>query len=112
MPQIVPVSNTDALYQQVTTLDGVDFILTFAYNLRDGFWYLDVLDQDGNVIVPNVKIVVNWDLLQRSTDPRKPAGALMAYDTTAQELDPGLDDFGTRVQILYLTAEEVRANAG
>lgn len=111
MPAIVPVITDQVLYQQVTTLDGVDFVLTFALNLRDSYWYVDVADQDGVPIATGIKIVVNWDLLRRCIDERRPKGQLIAIDTTGQGLDPGPDDFGTRVQLLYLSEAEVQANA-
>jgi len=110
MPAIVPVTTDQVLYQQVTTLDGVDYVLTFALNLRDSYWYLDVADQDGSPIATNIKVLVNWDLLRRCVDERKPKGMLMAHDTTGQGLDPGPTDFGTRVQLLYLAQAEVQAN--
>lgn len=111
MPAIVPVTTDQVLYQQVTTLDGVDYVLTFALNLRDSYWYLDVADQDGVPIATGIKVVVSWDLLHRCIDERKPKGMLMAFDTTGRGLDPGPADFGTRVQLFYLTEAEVQANA-
>lgn len=111
MPFQVPITSDQVLYQQITTLDGTDYVLTFALNLRDGYWYLDVADQDGVPLASGIKVVVNWDLLRRCIDPRKPPGLLMAFDTTGQGLDPGSKDFGTRVQLLYLSAAEVAAVA-
>lgn len=96
----IPVS-TEPLFSQVTTLSGQDFILTFAWNPREGAWYLDIADQDGVAIVLSRKVVVDFPLVTRCTDPRRPAGVLMAIDTTNMGRDPQLDDFGTRVHLIY-----------
>lgn len=87
----VPTS-TDVLYSQVTTLDGTDYVLTFALNLRDGRWYLDLADQDGSPIAVGIPLVVNWDLLRRVRDARRPPGRLVCQDPSGGSADPGPDD--------------------
>lgn len=103
----IPATSDEVLYQQITTLEGTDYLLTFALNLRDSYWYLDIADQDGVPIVSNIKIVVAWDLLKRCTDIRRPPGVLLAVDLTGSGLDPGPTDLGGRVELRYLTAAEV-----
>jgi hypothetical protein len=115
MAKRIPVQSTLPLYQQFTTLDGQDFLLTFAYNARDFSWYLDIADQDAVAIVSGIRIVVAWDLLRRCVDARRPPGVLIANDLSGAGLDPGADDFGTRVELLYFDAAEVAdelANGG
>lgn len=107
---VIPLT-PDPLFEQITTLDGTDYLLTFAYNERDGFWYLDVADQDGDPIALALKCVVDWNMLRRCTDPRKPAGILAFDDITSAGIDPGFDDLGLRVQLVYFTADEVAAGA-
>jgi hypothetical protein len=109
MPLIVPTRSTGPLRQQVTALEGTDYILTFAFNRRDGYWYLDIADQDAVPISLSRKCVVNVNLLRRCADTRKPPGALILVDTSDTDLDPGLDDLGTRVDLVYYTAAELAA---
>lgn len=97
----IPVS-TDAHYSQVTTLSGSDFILTFDWNFREAAWYLDVADQDGLQIATARKITVDFPLIMRCVDVRRPKGVLLAIDTSGAGLDPGRDDLGQRVHLIYI----------
>ena len=100
----VPTTADEVLYQQVTNLDGVDYIFTFALNLRDGRWYLDLATEDGGVIASTIPLVVNWDLLRRVLDPRRPPGKLVCVDPTGHDIDPGPD---TAPTLFYVEASEL-----
>lgn len=102
----IPVSNTPN-FTQVTTLSGRDYVLTFHWNAREAAWYMDVADQDEVGITLSRKVTVGFPLITRCVDERRPPGMLMAVDTTGGSADPGLDDFGTRVQLLYFEPEEL-----
>lgn len=120
MSQILDTSTDLSDYRQVTTLDGVDFVLRFLFNEREGKWYLSLADADDVSIVHGVKIVPLISLLRKVTDARRPAGLLMARDLTGPDvdfaagqkvldLDPGLTDLGAggRVRLFYFTADEL-----
>jgi len=110
--QRIPVRSDLPLFTQVTTLDGQDYILTFSFNQRDVSWYVDIADQDEAVIASALRLVVGWDLLKRCVDARRPPGVLFANDLSGAGLDPGPDDLGTRVEVLYFgqaEADEVLA---
>ena len=49
---------------------------------------------------------------RRCVDPRFPAGVMVAVDTSGEGRDAGLDDLGTRVQVLFYSGEEILAVAG
>jgi len=100
----IPTISDEVLYQQVTNLDGQDYVFTFALNLRDGRWYVDLADADAVVIAPNIPLVVNWDLLRRVLDPRRPPGKLVCIDPTGADQDPGPD---TAPTLLYIEAAEL-----
>lgn len=106
MAFVIPTQAT-ALYSQQTSLEGRAYSLTFAWNGRDGHWYLDISDEAGVPISVGLRVTVSTDLLARCLDPRRPPGMLVAQDTTDTDLDPSFDELGTRVQLLYFTAAEV-----
>lgn len=123
MSEIVPTSTTLSDYDQVTTLDGRDYLLRCLFNEREGLWYLSMADVDGTLIVAGIKIVVEWDLLRRLVGPARPPGILIARDTTSPAvdfeagekigaLDPGLEDLGGRVTLVYISADEVAELGG
>lgn len=102
----IPLS-TDQLFSQVTTLSGTDYIFTFAWNEREDAWYMDLADQDGVAIQLSRKVTVDFPLITRCKDPRRPLGMLIAVDSSGAGLDPTLEDFGQRVQLVYFEPEEV-----
>lgn len=89
-------------------LDGRDYLLVFDWSGREGAWYVHILDASGSPIVTGRKVVANGKLGHRSIDPRRPAGLLMAVDPTGAG-DPGIDDLGRRVFLVYASAAELAA---
>ena len=106
---VVPTTPGLPFYNQITTLDGVAYQLVFHWNGRDEHWYLDINNIAGEAIVPSIKIVCNFPLLRHVTTISAPPGELYAYDGTGQDIDPGLDDFGTRIELLYYDFAEMVA---
>ena len=96
-------------YSFEVPLDGVRFGLVFRWNARFEYWTFDIKDASGNVLLAGRKVVVDVPLLGRFKNEGLPAGDLLAVDTTGERQDPGLADFGTRVRMIYLTAEDVAA---
>lgn len=97
----IPVTN-DPHSELVVKLDGANYVLTLRWNARALAWFLDVANEDGDLLAAGRKVVVDWPILGRNeTDPALPQGYLWAVDTSGQQLDPTLDDLGTRVQLVY-----------
>ena len=119
MPETINTSTELSDYQQITSLDGSDFILRFLFNQREAKWYLDIADKDGVAIVNGIKIVVGISLLRKVTDARRPPGLLTAMDTTVRDIedfaagdqslqiDPGLNDLGAGVILIYYPRAEL-----
>ena len=99
---ILPVT-ADPQQELSVKLDGQTYTLSLHWNSRSSRWYLDVLDDNGVMLTAGKCVVVGWPLVGvRETDPRLPPGLILAVDTSGQDVDPTLDDFGTRVQLLYM----------
>jgi hypothetical protein len=92
-----------AHYSFDVLLDGAKFYFDLRWNARDGAWYMSISDRDRAPIVSGVRVVTNWPLLRRCVDPRRPAGTIIAIDST-EEGDPGLTDLGGRVVLTYTEA--------
>lgn len=90
-------------------LDDVTYLMRFRWNTRANAWYLDLSDVDGNLIVGGRKIVVDEFLLDQYLSRAVPQGVITAFDTTRRQIDPGSEDFGTRVLLYYLDVEGVSA---
>ena len=90
-------------------LDGVTYTLAYRWNDTDGHWYLQVLDEPGQVLLAgDCRVVADWPLYSAHT-ARTPPGFLIVLDTTGQQQDPGLADLGGRHQLFYVLASEVGA---
>lgn len=87
--------------RQRVRLDGRDYLLDLAWNGRESRWYVDVYDADGELVVGSRKIVADGRIGQRVTDTRRPPGVLGAVDVSGNGIDPGIDDLGERVLLIY-----------
>lgn len=103
MADIINIENAaDGPFLFTVDLDGVDFVLNFEFNIRDGFWYMDVLNTAGEHIRSGLKVVVNFPLLTRWRETGvRPEGELFVIDTRPTPTDPGLEDLGVNGILLY-----------
>lgn len=104
----IPVGN-DSSFVQSVTIDGVVFNLSFKWNARQEAWALAILDSEKVTIIAGIRIVANYDLLNGKVDARLPDGVLLALDMEGQGVDPGIDDLGNRVLLIYATRAEADA---
>ena len=104
---VIPTSTTSQFYKQQTTLDGQNYTLKFKWNAREEAWYLDILTDAEVAITYGIKIVTDFPLGRRNPDPLMPPGLLIAIDTSGTETPPAIDDFGTRVQLIYIEEDDL-----
>ena len=103
----IPTRSDLPFYDLQVTLDGVTYTLEFRWNVRAAGWFMAILDAEGvNVLRAGIRLVANWPLEAYRAD-RQPRGVLMALDTSSSGLDPGRDDLGDRVQLVYISADEL-----
>jgi hypothetical protein len=103
----VPTSTTLANYSEQVSLDGATFTLSFIFNAREGFWYLDIFDLLGNRVRSGIKVVINTPLLRLVAAIEAPPGELLAVETTGDDLEAGLTDLGDSATLIYIEAESV-----
>lgn len=94
-------------YSFEVVLEGIAYKFEFRWNVRGEFWVFDIADGAGTVLVTGQRVVVDLPLLGRYKFEGLPTGSLFAVDTSGAGEDPTLDDFGNRVTLVYLTAEEM-----
>ncbi len=102
----IPVSG-DPFQTLKTRLDGVDYVLSLAYNQREDRWYLSIADDEETPILSGLKLVSNFGLLFRHRyNPAVPPGELMVTDTTTDKSPPGLLELGEgkRCELTYFEA--------
>ena len=102
MIYLVPLTSSDSNYEQIVTLDGVDYTLRFLWNTRSGYWFLTIRNGDGDDLVTGRKVVADTPFANHDTAAGMPPGQLWFVDLTQQGLPPGLRDLGSRVVLLYV----------
>lgn len=104
---VIPTRTDLGAYTFQAALDETVYRFTMQYNEREGYWYLSIADEAGVAIRSGIKIVSNFPLLERIADIRKPPGQLMALSPTALEPDPGLEDLGDGISLVYAEEGEI-----
>jgi hypothetical protein len=109
MSLLIPTRSDLPFYDLQVPLDGVTYTLEFRRNVRVGAWFMNGYDITGTVLYfAGVKLVADFPLAAYNT-ARQPAGFFIAKDTSGQGIDPGINDLGVRVQLVYVTVAELNA---
>lgn len=90
----IPTLTDTPHWDQITTLDGIDFQLGFRYNQRENVYYLIIADTTGNILNGGIKLVSNWRLLTDFVDPAMPPGELVVFTTGPDDSPPGFGELG------------------
>jgi hypothetical protein len=105
----IPTSRgaVNAHYEQRSALDGRDYLLTFQWNQREGYWYLDLADEEKQPIAMGLKLVARLPLLIRVQHARRPPGEIICVDLSVDGSDPALESWGVTHELYYYDAEEL-----
>lgn len=112
MAAVIPFSSDNPYYEFTTTINNASYRFVVRWNVRESAWYFDVLEIDNTPIVNSVKVVLGCYLGRHTIHPLFRTGVFVAFDLGTDEnrgvaRDATIDDFGTRVQVMRLTLQEV-----
>ena len=105
----LPVIPNVAYYTFSTVIETEVYTFVFRWNVRDASWYFDCTMEDGTVLQQGVRVVLGAYLGRACTQGFFNQGVLVARDTSGQGLEAKFEDFGTRVELLYLSALDIQA---
>jgi hypothetical protein len=88
-------------------LEGSVYEFVFHWNSRDGFWYFDLLDDQGQYIKAGAKAIVNWPVLRLQPTRSGPPGELMFVDTRTTPEDPTREGLGVTSLLTYIDSTEI-----
>lgn len=98
----LPVSDgTD--FDITAILDGTKFVLQFRFNVRLDYWSFHLLSAGYDPILSGIRCVVDYPLLNRAVSELRPVGQLYLIDTSGRGEEPGPEDLGARVKLVYRT---------
>lgn len=106
MSLVIPFRDL-AAFRESVSLDGEIFILEFQYNTRGDYWSLFVYSKEGTPLLMGVKIVIDFELIQRYGTRNLPAGEIYGIDVTETVEKIGRRDLLDLVELVYLTEAEL-----
>lgn len=106
---IIPLQQGVAYYRVNTQLLGVSYLLDFYWNAYAESWWLSVYDAQEHPIRTGIRCVLGTFLARTAQLPPFNQGALVCVDTSGQALDPGFNDFGSRVKLAFMEMLDIIA---
>lgn len=105
-------SDSDTLQRVI--LEGVEYSLRWRYVQSSARWALDIRSADGVELATGIRVVQEWPLLQANRAGRPsdtfPPGELFVLDPrTTGRVEPGLDELGADLVLLYVEADTLGA---
>lgn len=85
---------SDPAYSQTITIDGIDYVLSFRWNMRCALWFLDLADASGNPLVSSIACVPLYPLLVKFQYLDVPQGVLVILPRGPDDPPPQVSDFG------------------
>lgn len=98
--RIIPVTK-DPHQLIPVILDGVSYQIQLLWNGRSNSWSMAIYNAATELLVGSIRAVANFPLLKYFTDLELPQGDLRFWDQSGAGIDPGRDDLGTRVLLVY-----------
>lgn len=119
MATILPLRPSVGSYRFTLPIDDVQYQFRLKWNSVErgtggvpgpgakGVWYMDVLEFDGTPIIVGVKIVLGAYLGRWNNHPLFLNGVFVARSSAPVHEDPGFDDLGSTVQVLYFNRSDL-----
>lgn len=108
MSVIIPFRDLPA-FRETVPIDGVLYVLEFQYNTRADFWTMAVYSKDGAPLLTGIKVVIDYELVQRYGSRGLPFGNLYAIDVTGISNRIGRRELPDSIDLVYMTEAEVTA---
>lgn len=97
----MPVRSDVKAYEFQIELDGVIYTLKFHFNSRAERWVMDIADFGGTELITGLFLLTNIDLNAQFVGEDIPPGRFILIDETGAERNPGFDDLGNDIKLLY-----------
>jgi len=98
----MPVNSDNPFYTFTVELENVTYGFNISYNQRADRWFMDILDNEENVLLAGIPLLTGRDLIGRFKNPSLPPGWLVVMDTTGNDNSPGRNDLGVTCPLLYM----------
>lgn len=103
---IIPIQPGELNYSMLVAIGGVTYTFESKWNETNQSHYLNVMTEIEEPIRMGMRVTLGVPLGRTSTHPFFTDGRMVARDLSGQKLEPGRDDFGTRVELRYYTLDQ------
>lgn len=86
--------------------EGTFYRLMFRWNVRAGAWVVDFGNDSNIAQVRGMKMNLRQDILGPYKHKEVPPGTLSVVDSSGEDREPTLEDFGGRVMLEYTDSED------
>ena len=101
----IDVSGTAPARRVAVQIGGVSYDLRFRWLARAERWVVDLFAADGSPIVTGTGASASWMLWRWFYGPRRPAGEIFFFDSTATGAPIAFDDFSNgRIAVCVVEA--------
>jgi hypothetical protein len=98
----IPLDIDQVAYSFKVDLDNRPFVFELTFNSRASLWTMTIKNESDETLIAGIPIHVKQDLLRQFRyDARLPQGVLMALNVVDGVSDPGLENFGDQVVLVY-----------
>jgi hypothetical protein len=104
---VTPTAPWPPKWRTSYVLEGSVYWLQFAWNDRDGFWYLAIGGSDLVTQAQGVTLNIGTDKLRPFKYGNIPPGRFDVVDTSGLYTEPTRNDMGARVLLQYTDAVDV-----
>jgi len=108
----LPIDSTDPHARQLVELEGSTYAIETDWNDRDQAWFCSIYTNEGTALITGYRLVIGALPIRRVVGDTRPPGEIQVVDTAGGYVDPGRDDLGSRVILLYWERETLEAELG
>lgn len=98
---VLPLQGDADKFTVRTDLLGEEFRFDFLWNERDEHWYFSLFTSTDEPILQGQRVTIGNFVLKNVLFVNRPKGFLIAIDKEGTETDPGRNDLGNRVELVF-----------
>lgn len=99
---LIPTVTNESNQEQVTALDGTNYIIRRLWNSRAQRWFMTIKTADNLDIATGRKLCADMPWASRETVEEMPPGQIWVIRGTKTGADPGLRELNREVFLMYV----------
>lgn len=97
----IPVRSDVPFYDMDITLEGTAYFFEFYFNKRKDRWIMDILNQQKEPVLLGTPLLTDVEMFDRFAFDEMPPGLFVVLNLETNQLNPGRNDLGGIVKLIY-----------